>query len=230
MRAEIAKLGDEEWSCQGCRAGASFVPTARLCAFCLNGFLWRKALRPILHRFSSCLKESDFPGSSTAPLHLQINVKRTAFLGLALASTWLVWSGHFSDPFLLLLGLVAVLATATLAFRMGIMDDEGAPLGLRLRPVSYSAWLAKEVIKSNIQVTRLIIDRRLPIRPRLILVRTIQRTPLGRVILANSITLTPGTVSVDMRGEQIWVHALSVNDAEEDLSGDMNRRVAALGV
>ena len=55
-----------------------------------------------------------------------------------------------------------------------------------------------------------------------------QQTELGRVILANSITLTPGTVSVKMEGDRILVHALSFEGAEEDLSGEMGRRVCGL--
>lgn len=111
---------------------------------------------------------------------------------------------------------------------MEILDDEGAPIGLGLRPISYSLWLAKEIIEANIEVTRLILDSKLPIHPRMIRVKANQKTELGRVILANSITLTPGTVSVDMHGNRIWVHALSYEDAEEDLSGDMGRRVCEL--
>ena len=96
------------------------------------------------------------------------------------------------------------------------------------RPISYAIWLAKEIVESNIEVTRVILSRKLAIRPRMIRVKASQQSEIGRVILANSITLTPGTVSVDMQGERIWVHALSFEGAEEDLSGDMDRRVCAL--
>ena len=99
---------------------------------------------------------------------------------------------------------------------------------LGLRPIGYAIWLIEEILRANVEVARLIVDRQLPLRPRLICVHAQQATELGRVILANSITLTPGTVSVDMRGDRIWVHALSFGDAEEDLSGDMNRRVSGL--
>jgi multicomponent Na+:H+ antiporter subunit E len=62
----------------------------------------------------------------------------------------------------------------------------------------------------------------------MITVNANQRTPLGRVIYANSITLTPGTVSVEMLGDQIRVHALSLEEAADDMSGDMNDRVCRL--
>ena len=117
-----------------------------------------------------------------------------------------------------------------LAGRMEITDDEGAPIGLGLRPIGYAVWLAREIVRSNIEVTRLILDPNLPIHPRMIRVEANQKTELGRVILANSITLTPGTVSVDIQGNRIWVHALSFDDTEDDLSGDMDRRVCKLEV
>lgn len=139
----------------------------------------------------------------------------------------MLWSGHFS-PFILLLGLSSVVTVAWLASRMEIADDEGAPLGLGGRVLMYALWLAKEIVIANIEVTRVILDPQLPIHPRLIRVKASQKTALGRVILANSITLTPGTVSVDLQGDHVWVHVLSFKGAEEDLSGDMDHRVCQL--
>jgi multicomponent Na+:H+ antiporter subunit E len=156
-------------------------------------------------------------------------VKRTISLGIVLILTWLLWSGHLSNPFLLALGACSVVGIIWLEKRMEILDDEGAPL-LEFKLISYVIWLLKEIVEANIEVTKLILDPKLPIRPRMICVKASQKTSLGRVILANSITLTPGTVSVDMQGDRIWVHALSFEGAEEDLSGDMDRRVSSLGV
>ena len=157
-------------------------------------------------------------------------MKRSLLLGFLLASVWLLWSGHFAEPFLLVLGISSVVAVTTLAARMQIADDEGAPIGLGLRPISYALWLGKEIIVANIEVTKTILDKNLPIQPKMVRVKASQRTELGRVILANSITLTPGTVSVDMQGDRIWVHALSHEGAEDDLSGDMDERVCDLEV
>lgn len=161
---------------------------------------------------------------------IEINVKRSIFLATVLSATWLLWSGHFqNEPFVLFLGLVSVLSVVLLAQRMEIADDEGTPL-FGLRAISYSLWLGKEIVVANLEVARTILDPKLRIHPRMVRVKANQKTELGRVILANSITLTPGTVSVDMQGDRIWVHALSFEDAEEDLSGDMDRRICKLGV
>ena len=155
-------------------------------------------------------------------------MKHWLLLGVILSAVWLAWSGYFDQPFLLLLGFGSVAATVQLAVRMGIVDDEGTPLDYRFRPLSFGIWLGKEIVKSNIEVTRLILDPAMPIRPQMFKVKASQRTELGRVIFANSITLTPGTVSVGLDNNQIWVHALSFEGAAEDLSGEMARRVCAL--
>ncbi len=155
-------------------------------------------------------------------------MKRKILLGILLAASWLLWSGHYSELFLCLLGATSVLTVIWLAHRMQITDNEGAPIGLGFRSIGYAIWLAKEIVEANIVVTRLILDPELPIRPRMIRTKASQKTDFGRVVLANSITLTPGTVSVDIQGDRILVHALSLAEAEEDLSGDMDRRVCEL--
>lgn len=116
-----------------------------------------------------------------------------------------------------------------LSRRMNIVDEEGVPLQLGLRPfIYYAPWLLKEIVVANIDVTRRILHPKLPIRPTIVQVRASQKGDLGRVIYANSITLTPGTVSVDMEGDRITVHALSFEGAEEDMAGEMDRRVSKL--
>lgn len=112
---------------------------------------------------------------------------------------------------------------------MHIVDEEGAPAQLGIRPfTSYAPWLAKEIVKSNIEVTRIVLAPDLPMYRTMVEVGAHQHSQIGRVILANSITLTPGTVAVSMEGDRILVHALSFAGAAEDLSGEMSRRVSQL--
>ena len=66
------------------------------------------------------------------------------------------------------------------------------------------------------------------ISPTMIRVRASQQTDLGQVIYANSITLTPGTISVDVANNEILVHALSENGARDLLGGKMDRRVSKM--
>jgi multicomponent Na+:H+ antiporter subunit E len=112
---------------------------------------------------------------------------------------------------------------------MSIVDEEGAPFQLGLRPFTrYAPWLIKEIVVSNIEVMKIVLAPKLNLQRNMIEVSANPKTELGRVILANSITLTPGTVSVSVDDDRILVHALSFEGAEEDLSGDMDRRVRNL--
>ena len=106
----------------------------------------------------------------------------------------------------------------------------GYPRTYRLgfRPLRYAPWLLWEVIKSNLNVARIIVDPRLPLSPRLIKVSTSQDTDLAQVIYANSITLTPGTITRDIRDHTIIVHALTEESAAILKTGEMDRRVAEL--
>jgi multicomponent Na+:H+ antiporter subunit E len=141
---------------------------------------------------------------------------------------WLFWSGHVGDPFIVGLGVLSCGATVYLSRRMKIVDEEGAPGHLGVRPFFYVPWLTKEVVSSNIAVTRIVLSPVMPLQRSQIVVTARQKSELGKVILANSITLTPGTVSVQVEGDKITVHALSFEGAAEDLSGEMNRRICEM--
>jgi multicomponent Na+:H+ antiporter subunit E len=148
-------------------------------------------------------------------------------LGLALVASWLLWSGHYT-PLLLSLGAVSCAGVLIIALKMKVVDREGAPVELPLRSLRYLPWLLWEIVKANLHVAARILHPRMPISPRLITVRCTQTHDIGRVIYANSITLTPGTVSVDTHGEEITVHALTDEAAEDLLAGTMDRRVTRM--
>jgi multicomponent Na+:H+ antiporter subunit E len=151
-------------------------------------------------------------------------------MGFSLFVVWLLWSGHytFDSTLLLILGIVSCAATSVIAVRMGIADPEGHPIHLLGRALLYSPWLLWAIVKANIDVTRRILHPELPISPTLIRINATQKSALGQVVYANSITLTPGTVSVDIEEDVITVHALSREGAEELMAGEMDRRVAAM--
>jgi len=153
-------------------------------------------------------------------------VKYVISLILVLTGIWLLWSGIY-EPLLLGLGAVSVLTVVGLCFRMGLIDAEGAPFELLPRALLYAPWLLWEIFKANLDVARRILSPGLPISPRMIEVEAGQRTDLGLTIYANSITLTPGTVSVGVDGDRrtIRVHALTAEAAEGVESGVMDRRV-----
>src|SRR3546814_8150937 len=111
---------------------------------------------------------------------------------------------------------------------MDVIDKEGHPIQLGFGALTYWPWLLLEIVKSNIDVARRILDPALPISPTMIRVKASQKTELGRVIYANSITLTPGTVSVQLADGTIEVHSLTAEGAESLEEGEMDRRVTAM--
>jgi len=137
---------------------------------------------------------------------------------------WLLLSGYFT-VFLVTMGALSAVAIVALGRRMEVIDHEGHPIHLSWRALGYWPWLAKEIVKSAWDVSRIIVDPRLPISPRLVRARTSQQTTVGVVTYANSITLTPGTISIDVKPDEILVHALTREGAEGLLAGEMDRRV-----
>lgn len=144
----------------------------------------------------------------------------------ALFLFWVALSGYFT-PFLLSAGAGSALAVAWFARRMDVIDAEGHPVQLGWRIVAYWIWLSKEIAKSAWDVSKIIVHPRLPISPTLVTLRPSQKTSVGLAIHANSITLTPGTITIEAGPGEFLVHALTRAGAEGATNGDMDRRVTA---
>jgi multicomponent Na+:H+ antiporter subunit E len=155
-------------------------------------------------------------------------VKHTIALFVLLMAVWLLNSGHYTI-LITSFGVGSCLLVVWLSRRMGIVDDEGVPIHLLTRLPRFLPWIAKEVIKSNLDTSRRILSLGWPkVSPRLFDAPTTQHTDLGRVLYANSITLTPGTVSLRVHGNKITVHAIADEVADDLLDGEMDRRVTRL--
>lgn len=148
-------------------------------------------------------------------------------LGITLAVLWLVLSGHYT-PLILFFGLLSVLLVVYIAMRMSLIDREGFPVHLSGRLLTYVPWLTKEMAKSNWDVTRIILDPSLPISPTMRSFRVAPKTDLGRVIYANSITLTPGTITTGIIDDTFEIHALTGAAWDGTEEGEMGRRVCQL--
>jgi len=152
----------------------------------------------------------------------------TGILFFSLSATlfgfWLALSGNYTNTFFII-GAICAISTAALGVRMAVVDEEGHPIHLFFRALTYWPWLLWEIAKSAINVTAIILSPKLPVSPTLVKIKADQKTGLGVSIFANSITLTPGTIAVDVVGGEILVHALSKSGAEELEEGTMNRRV-----
>ena len=149
---------------------------------------------------------------------------RTLSLFVLLFSTWLLLSGIYTG-LLLGFGVLSCLVVVAVCRRMKIVDPEGHPIHLIPGLLRYMPWFLWAIVKSNLDVVRRIVHPRMPLSPRLIRVEASQKTHLGQVIYANSITLTPGTVSVETDEGIIDVHALTREAAEDVRSGVMDGRV-----
>jgi len=136
---------------------------------------------------------------------------------------WLVLSGHYT-PDLLAFGAASAALAVFVSERMGRVDGESLPLHLGGRFWLYLPWLLKEILRANLHVARIILDPKLPISPILVHYRGSQRTDLGKALYANSITLTPGTITIGVSGNDFHIHSLTWVDVDGREEDEMDRR------
>ena len=153
--------------------------------------------------------------------------QRMLLLLILLAIAWLLWSGLYK-PLLLGLGLFSCILTFLIVRRMAYFKESMYALRFSARLLVYWAWLGREIFRSSIQVARVVLDPALPISPRIIEIKSSSNHPFDQVTLANSITLTPGTLALDLHKGVIKVHSLTVDGARDLASGEMDRRVNGL--
>jgi multicomponent Na+:H+ antiporter subunit E len=148
-------------------------------------------------------------------------------LFLCLLLFWLLLSGYFT-AFLIAAGIGSALAVVGFARRMDVVDNEGHPIHLGPRAfLFYWPWLTKEIAKSAWTVARIIVDPKLPISPTLVRFKPTQNSDVGLVIHAQSITLTPGTITIEARHGEFLVHGLTRDGAHGCIDSEMDRRVRA---
>jgi len=142
-------------------------------------------------------------------------VKNTFRLIITLVCLWLLLSGIYT-PLLLTLGAISIALVCYLSTKMKVLEHRGQPIVF-------------EILKSNWDVTKLILMPSLPIKPLLKAIPATQKTEIGRVIYANSITLTPGTVAINIaKNGDVLVHALhadSITDLEKGYMGSLVSRL-----
>lgn len=143
-------------------------------------------------------------------------------LGSMLATVWLLLSGHYT-PLILSLGAGSVILVVYLAHRMDVVDHEGVPLYLGGRFLRYIPWLMKEIFVANVAVAKVILNPELPISPIMVHFKGSQKTDMGRFLYANSITLTPGTITTGVEGNEFEIHALTFHDVDGREEDEMDR-------
>jgi multicomponent Na+:H+ antiporter subunit E len=152
---------------------------------------------------------------------------RYLVLSLALFGFWLVLSGHY-EPLILFFGVSSCLLVTYLAWRMDREDRYIFHIRITWRVVGYILWLIKEIFRANVNVTRIILDPKLPISPIMVPFRASMKSDLCRVIYANSITLTPGTITTGTEGDILRIHALTWHDVDGREEDEMDQRICGL--
>ncbi len=157
----------------------------------------------------------------------RVHWSRPLILAVVLMLAWVLWSG-FLKPLLLALGAFSTILVVWLAYRMRLFDSAVFDLRFLLRLVRYWGWLAKEIFRSSLEVSRAVLSPKLPISPTVAEFETTCEEETDQAILGNSITLTPGTLTLQIRDGHFVVHALTKSGARDIVGGEMDRRVAAL--
>ena len=141
---------------------------------------------------------------------------------------WLMLSGIYK-PMLIGFGVVSVALVMVIVRRMDQVDDDHVWISIKpIKFVFYLFWLLKEIAKSNWRVTKTILSQTISIRQNLFEVPYTQTSDIGQVIFANSITLTPGTLTIETESGDFLVHALSYDPMDMDALADMDRRVSEI--
>ena len=151
------------------------------------------------------------------------------FVLISLFLFWLLLSGHYV-ALIIAFGVASALLVTWLVYRMDRVDAEPGDFRPGLGVLRYFAWLMWQVVLSNIDVARRIWHPALPIRPTWQRLDTKVSTPLEKTLYANSITLTPGTLTTDVREDHFMIHSLSPEGIEELRKGEMEKRIRRLGV
>lgn len=150
-------------------------------------------------------------------------MRHTVGLTALLAAFWLVLSGHYT-PMLLAFGAASIALVVWLARRMDIVDHEGGALELGSRAPRFWTWLGGQILLSSWDVSRRIWTGRPLVRPVMGRVDASGMSPVALVTYANSITLTPGTLSVSVDDEGIEIHALDEQLIRDLAAGSMAAR------
>ena len=145
-------------------------------------------------------------------------------MSILLAVTWWFLSGYL-EVLILSLGLLSISFVIWITHRMKSFDQETHPVHLASSAIFYFPWLFWEIFKSNIDVACAIIRGGMSVQPRLMIVKAGQVSEIGRVVYANSITLTPGTVTIGAEDNIFTIHSLTPKAREGLKGGEMDKRV-----
>lgn len=150
-------------------------------------------------------------------------MRYAASLATVLVLLWLGLSGIYK-PLILGLGGASIALVVWISRRMDVVGGEHDPALYSWRLPVYWGWLLWQIIVANFQVAACALQPS-RVRPRVVRVPVPQQTAVGKVTYGNSVTLTPGTVTLLLEPDQLTVHALHPGSAEDLESGAMAQRI-----
>ena len=155
------------------------------------------------------------------------NIGALAGLAVILSLAWLAWSGYFK-PLLLILGAVSVALTLYLAVRTNFFEHTSGLLAMSRRLPGYWLWLLMQIVRSSFDVAKIVLSPSLPVSPSIVRLKCPREEVLPQAILGNSITLSPGTITIDIDEQEVLVHCLSEAGAVDVESGELLQRIREL--
>ncbi|MEM7303909.1 MAG: Na+/H+ antiporter subunit E [Pseudomonadota bacterium] len=148
-----------------------------------------------------------------------------SFINLALL--WLLLSGYLKTN-LLVLGVISCILVTIMAILMKVYLSNDERIKFAMKMPLYLPWLFKEILLGNLHLAKKIIFPASGIQPQCLNIKPSQKTNTGIALHANSITLTPGTISMDYDDETLYVHALTDHTAQDVIDGEMDRRITKI--
>lgn len=140
---------------------------------------------------------------------------------------WLLLSG-FIQPLLLSFGVISVAIVLVVLQRMDKVDNEVMVVSANFKTLHYLIWLIGQIVQSSVHVTKLIWGSNDKVSPALAKVPVKNMSDKHHVLYANSITLTPGTLSVDVSPNEVTVHALQEQSIKDLEDGQMENKITGI--
>lgn len=148
---------------------------------------------------------------------LKKSIRDRAVLFVTLLLFWIMLNGTMAADNIIVGIIVSFSITLLFCSGLSFFTEFRATPQAFITGLFYYVYFFKELIKSNFRLAAIVLSPSLPINPGIVKVRTKLKSKMGRLMLANSITLTPGTLTVELDGEWLYVHCVTVNatDTEE---------------
>ncbi len=154
-----------------------------------------------------------------------MNIKHFIATYIIVFAFWLLLSAH-TDTFHVGAGIACSGIVAYASHDLLFAGAGNHALTKIVRFIAYLPWLFYQIVLANIDVAKRALSPGMPIDPRVVTFKTMLKSDVARTALANSITLTPGTVTIDIVDDVFYVHAIAKEPADDLLEGAMERRIA----